>query len=47
MLATIEGKIKGLKMYLTYANPYATETIKETEIEVKCLEKLLNELKNK
>ena len=47
MLATIEGKIQGLKGYLKHASPKATETIKKAEIEVECLERLLNELKNK
>ena len=44
IIATIEGQIKGLKSYLKYANPYAKETIKQTEIELNCLEELLKQI---
>tara|TARA_R100001530_G_scaffold127606_1_gene96864 strand:- start:352 stop:510 length:159 start_codon:yes stop_codon:yes gene_type:complete len=44
IIATIEGKIEGLKAYLKIADPTAVETIKEAEIELKCLEKLLNKI---
>ena len=44
IIATIEGRIEGIKAYIDIADPTAVETINEAEIELKCLEKLLNKI---
>ena len=44
IIATIKGKINGLHNYLMIASPQAVETIKQAEIEVRCLEGLLKQI---